>query len=298
MAADSPPRVRLSVPAESTHRTGDGVDLHVVAAGDPADPLVVLLHGFPECWYGWHRQIAPLVEAGFRVLVPDQRGYNASDKPAGVRSYRLPKLVSDVATLVATENRDSAHVVGHDWDTIVAWFLALRRPETVDRLAVVNGPHPGAFLRTLPASPGQLLRSWYVLAMQVPRLPEWLWGRNDLLSALRGLRDSARPGTFSTADLDRYRAAWSQPGARTAMCNWYRALVRHPPKPPFGSVDIPTLVAWGERDPTLVPELAGRSIGYCREGRLERFPRATHWVQHEFPDRLADLLVAHLSGVQ
>jgi pimeloyl-ACP methyl ester carboxylesterase len=282
--------VELDVAAESTVRSVGNVDLHVVVAGDPADPLVVALHGFPECWYGWHRQIAPLVEAGYRVLVPDQRGYNASDKPTGVGAYRIPELVGDVVGLVESEGRESAHVVGHDWGAVVAWSLALSRPGVLDRLGIMNVPHPGAYLRTLAGR--QLLRSWYVLAMQVPGLVESVWQRANL--AERVFRSQAQPGTFTERDLDRYRAAWSQPGARTAMCNWYRALVRYPPLPPFGTVETPTLVIWGEDDAALVSELAGRSLDYCERGRLERFPDATHWVNHEYPDRVADLLVAHL----
>jgi pimeloyl-ACP methyl ester carboxylesterase len=286
------PAVELDTPAESTVRTVNGLDLHVVAAGDPDDPLVVALHGFPECWYGWHRQIPALVEAGFRVLVPDQRGYNASDKPADVRAYRIPVLVEDVVGLVESEGCESAHVIGHDWGAVVAWFLALSRPEIVDRLGIVNVPHPGAYLRTLAGE--QLLRSWYVLGMQVPGLAESWWRRTDL--ADRVFRSQARPGTFTEQDLDRYRAAWDQPGARTGMCNWYRALVRYPPLPPFGRVETPTLIAWGEEDAALVPELAGRSLEYCDRGRLEYFPDGSHWVTHEYPDRVADLLVEHLSG--
>jgi Predicted hydrolases or acyltransferases (alpha/beta hydrolase superfamily) len=284
--------VDLDVPAESTVRRANGVDLHVVAAGDPDDPLVVALHGFPEFWYGWHRQIAPLVEAGFRVLVPDQRGYNASDKPDRVSAYRIQALLGDVAALVESEGRKSAHVVGHDWGAVVAWFLALRRPELLDRLAVVNVPHPAAYLRSLAGE--QLLRSWYILAMQVPGLVESWWRRTDL--AGRVLDSQARPGTFSAVDLDRYRAAWSQSGARTGMCNWYRALVRRPQLPPFGAVETPTLIVWGENDTALVPELADRSLAHCDRGCLERFPDASHWVNHEYPDRVADLLVDHLSA--
>jgi pimeloyl-ACP methyl ester carboxylesterase len=285
------PAVELDVAAESTLRSIGDVDLHVVAAGDPADPLVVALHGFPECWYGWHRQIAPLVEAGFRVLVPDQRGYNASDKPDSVRAYRIPELVGDVVGLVESEGRESAHVVGHDWGAVVAWSLALSRPAMLDRLGIVNVPHPGAYLRTLAGE--QFLRSWYILAMQLPGLAEWWWRRTGL--ADRVFRSQARPGTFTEQDLDRYRAAWSQPGARTGMCNWYRALARYPPLPPFDTVEAPTLVLWGEEDAALVPELAGRSLDYCERGRLERFPDASHWVNHEYPDQVADLLVEHLT---
>jgi pimeloyl-ACP methyl ester carboxylesterase len=286
----------LDVPsAESTRREVNGVELHVVAAGDPADPLVVLLHGFPEFWYGWHRQVRPLVDAGYRVLVPDQRGYARSGKPDAVRAYRRRELVGDVVELVGTEGRESAHVVGHDWGGVVAWDLACRRPDLVDRLGVVNVPHPGAFRWLLPRSPEQLWRSRYVLYLQFPRLAEWAVRRDDFALWVRALRE-ARPGTFTPTDVERYRAAWRSAGAPTAMLNWYRAALRYPDSPSQERVTAPTLVVWGEDDSALVPELARRSLDCCEEGRLERFPRATHWVHHEHPERVADLLVAHLEA--
>ncbi|MEF8841843.1 MAG: alpha/beta hydrolase [Haloarculaceae archaeon] len=282
--------------AESTHREVNGVELHVVTAGDPADPLVVLLHGFPEFWYGWHRQVGPLVDAGFRVLVPDQRGYASSGKPDGVRPYRRRELVRDVVGLVGTEDCESAHVVGHDWGGVVAWDLACRRPDLVERLGIVNVPHPRAFRRLLPRSPEQLWRSRYVLYVQFPRLPEWAVRRGDFALWVRTLRDGARPGTFIPTDAERYRAAWRHESAPTAMLNWYRALPRYPDHPPRERVTAPTVILWGEDDPALVPELARRSLDLCEDGRLERFPRATHWVHHDYPERVANLLVEHLGG--
>ncbi|MFW6376376.1 MAG: alpha/beta fold hydrolase [archaeon] len=282
--------------AESTFRDVNGVRLHVVAAGDPDDPLVVLLHGFPEFWYEWREYVEPLVEAGYRVLVPDQRGYNRSDKPAGVRSYRITRLSRDVTELIESEDRESAHVVGHDWGAAVAWDLALRHPDVVDRLAIVNVPHPTVFERTLKSNRTQLRKSWYVFYFQIPRIPEWLSARDDFRFWVRAMRNGANPGTFSETDFGRYRRAWSRDGAPTAMLDWYRARVRHRENPPRERVSPPTLIVWGERDQALVPELAAKSVEYCDDGRLERFPDATHWVPHEYPDRVADLLLEHLGG--
>ena len=281
--------------AESTRREVNGVDLHVVAAGDTDDPLVVLLHGFPEFWYGWREQVGPLVDAGYRVLVPDQRGYARSGKPGGVRPYRRRELVRDVVGLVGTEGRESARVVGHDWGALVAWDLARRRPDLVDRLGIVNAPHPGAFRRALRSNPEQLWRSRYVLYFQLPRLPE-RWARRDGFAQwVRALRE-ARPGAFTPTDIGRYRAAWGRVGAPRGMLNWYRAAARYPDEPARERVTPPTLVVWGENDRALVPDLARRSLDRCEEGRLERFPDATHWVHHEYPERVTDLLMAHLEA--
>ncbi|WP_049890629.1 alpha/beta fold hydrolase [Natrinema versiforme] len=285
-----------TVTAESTVRTVNGVELHVVAAGDTADPAVVLLHGFPEFWYGWRAQITPLVEAGYRVLVPDQRGYNRSEKPTGVRAYQTPELSADIAALIATEGRETAHVVGHDWGGMVAWDLALRYPETVDRLAIINAPHPVAYRRQLRSNPEQLRRSWYAMGFQLPWLPEIACRYDDHRLLERALRDTAAPGTFSNADLDRYRRAWGRDGALTGMLNWYRAAARYPPRPPTERVDAPTLVIWGEDDAALVSALAIDSAGFCRERRLELLPETSHWAPHEAAEAVTALLCEHFGA--
>ncbi|MDP2497621.1 MAG: alpha/beta hydrolase [Candidatus Palauibacterales bacterium] len=282
--------------AESLRRSVNGVRLHAVAAGEEASPLVVLLHGFPEFWYGWHAYVEPLVEAGFRVLAPDQRGYNLSEKPDRVRDYRLATLTDDIRSLISSEGRDSAFVVGHDWGGVVAWDLALRHPDAVDGLVALNAPHPVVFRKTLTSSLRQLRRSWYMFLFQLPRVPEWLGSRNDFAWLGAMLRRSSREGAFSEEDLERYRAAWRREGAPTGMLNWYRAMFRHPDAPPRRPVEAPTLVLWGDDDMALLPELATRSVDRCEDGRLVRFPDATHWIQHERPDEVTDLILEHLGS--
>jgi len=282
--------------AESTFRRVNGVTLHTVVAGDPDDPLVVLLHGFPEFWYEWSEYVEPLVDAGYRVLVPDQRGYNRSEKPSGLDAYRISELSRDVRGLVATEDRERAQIIGHDWGAAVAWDLALRQPDAVDRLAIVNVPHPTVFERVLKSNPTQLRKSWYMFYFQLPRLPEFLSRRSEFEFMISAMEDGSRPGAFTSTDFGRYRAAWAEDGALTAMINWYRALLRRREKPPRERVESPTLVVWGERDQALVPELATKSLDYCEDGRLETFPDATHWVPHEYPDRVSALLLEHLES--
>ncbi len=207
---------------------GDGVRLHVVTAGDPAGPPVVLLHGFPDFWYGWRRQIGPLAAAGFRVIVPDQRGYNLSDKPPRVADYAISRLASDVAAVLDDLGLARAAVVGHDWGGGVAWLLAARAPERVSRLAVINCPHPLAMQAALEGSWAQLARSWYMFAAQIPGLPELVAKLTDYRFLTRSMQTTTRPGTFTPKDLIRYRRAWAKRGAMTGMVNWYRAAMRHP----------------------------------------------------------------------
>lgn len=297
MAPDSSTNAPLpsTSSAVTTFREVNGVRLHVVAAGDPDDPLVVLLHGFPEFWYEWREYIHPLVEAGYRVLVPDQRGYNRSDRPAGVRSYRIPELSRDIVDLVATEDRRRAHVVGHDWGGAVGWDLALRHPETVDRLAIVNVPHPTVFERGIVSNPRQLWKSRYVFLFQLPRLPERYARRKAYAMFVSTMRNGSLPGTFGETDFERYRRVWAMDGALTAMFDWYRARVRRYETPPREQVRASMLLLWGENDRVLVPELAPKSLDYCSDGTLERFPDATHWLPHERPDQVLDLLVNHIS---
>ena len=285
-----------AVDAASTRRPVNGIDVHVVAAGDATAPLVVLLHGFPEYWYGWRAVIGPLVDAGYRVLVPDQRGYNRSDKPDAVRAYRTSELSRDVVDLIATEGRDAAHVVGHDWGGVVAWDLARRFPEVVDRLAVVNAPHPTAYRRQLLSNPEQLRRSWYAAFFQVPWLPELACRYDGYRLLERALCGTAAPGTFDDAELARYRRAWGREGALTGMLRWYRAAMRYPPRLPSDRVDAPTLVVWGDDDTALVPALAIDSADCCATSRLERLPATSHWVAHEAPDRLCEFLLEHLEA--
>lgn len=263
-------------------------------------PLVVLLHGFPEFWYGWRRQIEPLAAAGFRVLAPDQRGYGLSDKPRGARAYNLEALAGDVVGLLDEAGRERAALVGHDWGALVAWWTAIRHPACVERLAVLNGPHPAAFRRALRRSPRQMLRSWYMGFFQLPVLPEAALRALAPRLLARSLRGRAGPGErggHSAAGADeiaRYREAWARPGAMTAMVNWYRAIFRYrPPVPASLRVRAPVLVIWGARDRYLGKELAKASLAYCDRGELAGVD-ATHWVQHDEPERVNRLLIDFL----
>lgn len=267
------------------------VGLHAVAAGPAGGPAVVLLHGFPEFWYSWHRQIEPLAAAGFRVIVADQRGYNLSSKPSGIASYALTELVSDVIAIADQLGQQKIFLAGHDWGAAVAWSTALLYPRRIAKLVVINVPHPSVMRKFLARSVRQLLRSWYMFFFQLPWLPEAVLSSFDYRISARSLLRSSRAGTFSREDLAQYRAAWSQPGALTAMINWYRALFRFRTKFRDRTVHVPTRILWGELDAFLLSEMAQESMRYCDNAELFTFAHATHWLQHEEANRVSELLV-------
>ena len=286
----------MDAPLETLHFSNSGVNLHAVAAGPKNAPLVVLLHGFPEFWYGWHRQIEPLVRAGFRVVVPDQRGYNQSAKPRGIRSYALAALTSDVLSIADQLGREQIFLAGHDWGAAVAWSVALSHPQRVAKLAVLNVPHPSVMRRYLFGNRRQLRRSWYMFFFQLPFLPETLFAANNFRMGISALSRSSRPGTFSAEDIGQYRNAWSQPGAVTAMLHWYRAAFRFRAHFADRMVRVPALILWGQRDAFLLAEMAEESLRYCTNGELVRFPEASHWLQHEEPARVSEHLVTFFRG--
>ncbi len=259
-----------------------GLGLNVAEAGPASGAPTILLHGFPEFWYGWRHQIGPLAEAGLRILAPDQRGYGLSDKPSGVQAYHLDRLAADVLALADAYGFGTIRLVGHDWGGIVAWWLASRHPDRIARLAILNAPHPvivGAYMRH---HPGQWLRSSYVGLFQIPGLPERLLTADRCRALRRALTNSSRPGAFAADDLDRYVEAWLRPGAMTAMLNWYRALVRLPRATP-PRVRVPTLILWGRQDTALQPGLAEASLAFCDAGRIRWYDQASHWLAHEEP---------------
>jgi pimeloyl-ACP methyl ester carboxylesterase len=267
------------------------IELHAVASGPSDGPVVILLHGFPEFWYSWHKQISPLAAAGFRVIVPDQRGYNKSSKPRGAGSYALSHLTSDVLAVADQLTQNRIFLAGHDWGAAVAWSVALLHPQRVAKLAILNVPHPSVMRRYLNANRRQLRRSWYLFFFQLPWLPEAAFSAFDFRLSVRSLVRSSRPGTFSQEDLAQYRAAWSQPGALTSMINWYRASMRHRTKFPDSTVHVPTRILWGERDAFLLAEMAHDSLRYCDSAELYTFASASHWLQHEEPARVSELLI-------
>ena len=269
----------------------NGISLHTAIAGPGDGEPVFFLHGFPEAWFGWEAQIGPLVKAGFRVIAPDQRGYNLSDKPAGVASYRMAVLVEDILGLATALGHERFFLAGHDFGAMVAWNLAMRAPERLKRLAIANVPHPAVMQRYLRSHLSQMLKSWYAFFFQLPGLPERAVRANNWRFLI-----SAMPDDLKAEERDRYREAWAQPGAMTGMINWYRATLRRSPKARISSIiEAPTLVLWGQRDPHISYEMAPLSVELCEDARLVTFPDATHWVLHDKAGEVSDLLIEHFS---
>ena len=265
------------------------VRLHYVEAGE--GPLVVLLHGFPEFWYGWRLQITPLADAGFRVVAPDMRGYNLSSRPKGVKAYETDQLTADIRGLIQECGSKSAQLVGHDWGGSVAWATAMEYPEVVDRLAILNAAHPRKLSEGLH-HPSQLRKSWYFFFFNLPELPESVV-HADHWHFFRHFLHDAHPA-YTPEEIDRYIEAWSQPGAATGMINYYRSSVRTSPKKAkeaLRPISAPTLVIWGQGDHYLRPELAEPEHDDVPNlDHVERLPDASHWVHHDEAERVNQLL--------
>lgn len=283
-----------------THRRIDvgELSLHVALAGDPEAPLVVLLHGFPEFWWSWRYQIPALVQAGFRVAAPDLRGYNLSDQPQAIADYSLAHLTADVDGLIYALGHEKAHVVGHDWGAAVAWDFAMHYPRRLDRLAILNVPHPVVMLKALRTSPRQLRKSWYIFFFQLPHLPELFVQQNDYAS----LRKSLAAGRLVRPlpeEIDPYIDAAKRADGLRGGLNYYRAMVRglrarmreRAPR-----IESEVLVLWGERDLFLGSELAVPPAKLVPHARVEFLPEASHWVQVDSPGRVNSLLVPFLKG--
>lgn len=276
-----------------------GIKLHAVAAGPADGPVVILLHGFPEFWKSWSRQIPPLARAGYRVIVPDQRGYNRSDKPPKIADYRLELLAEDVICILDHLGVRQAFIAGHDFGATVTWWLLTFHPERFKAAVILNVPHPLVMQRRLRTSFGQMRKSCHMFFFQLPVVPERWFARNDCSAGLRLLVTTSRSGTFSREDLADYKRAWSVPGALRPMINWYRAAFRFalPRRTPAQwRVSVPVLVLWGEQDVFLSTEMARESLDFCADGICVLLPGVSHWIPHEEPARVTEELIRQFSA--
>ena len=260
------------------------INLHYVSQG--TGELMLMLHGFPEFWYSWRHQITKFSDR-CRVVAPDLRGYNDSDKPQDLAAYDMSELIADVKGIVGGLGYDSCVLVAHDWGGAIAWNFAYTYPQMVQKLIVLNIPHPALFAKGL-RTPQQLLKSWYIFAFQIPWLPEFLFQLNDYQAIKNAFVEMAIDKTaFPTEDLIAYRDAAAKPGALTAMINYYRQAFKSlfsTQQPQWDILQVPTLTIWGESDTALGKELTYGTEEYVSDWRVRYIPNCSHWVQQEQPE--------------
>ena len=262
----------------------NGIRMRFIESGEGTP--VVFLHGFPDFSFSWRHQFPALSSAGFRCIAPDLRGYNETEKPARVRDYAMPELVADVAAFIDQIAHGAAHVVGHDWGGIIAWYLAMMHPDRVRKLVILNAPHPARFRREL-RSGAQLLRSWYAAFFQLPVLPELVLSSFHFALLKRAAARNAH-------EREIYEEALSQPGGPTAALNYYRAAFRDmlAGRNPDTAQPIaaPVLVLWGERDRALGPRLLDGLDGLVDRLEIIRFADVGHWPHIDAADRVNEEL--------
>lgn len=270
----------LEGPWKHEYIISNGVKLHYVTQGE--GPLMLMLHGFPEFWYSWRHQI-PEFAKDHKVVALDLRGYNDSDKPQDAGSYTMDELLLDVEGVLQGLGYDRCILVGHDWGGAIAWCFTSAYPQYVEKLIILNMPHPAKFregLRTLE----QLQRSWYVFLFQLPWLPEFLleWGSYRAIGTM--LRETAvHKEAFSTQDLEAYKDAAAKRGALTAMLNYYRNLFPGMLEQEWEPIMVPTLLIWGENDVALNKDLTHGTEAYVPNLRIHYIANSGHWVQQEQP---------------
>jgi pimeloyl-ACP methyl ester carboxylesterase len=272
----------------------NGIQIHYVTQGEGTP--VILLHGFPEFWIAWRHQI-PALAKHFQVIVPDLRGYGQTERPSKVADYNISLLAADIECLIKALGFENAHIIGHDWGGAIAWNLALQYPEVVDRLVVLNSPHPVIFSKALRSNFRQILKSWYIFFFQLPHIPELIF-RMNTQNMIRGLlrNSTIQKDTFSDTDIEHYVKALNEPGAMTAALNYYRAAFRKRNSiTRVKKIDAPTLLIWGEKDIAL-----GKELTYDMESlftgpfSIEYILNCGHFVNEEQPELVNHLLMDHL----
>lgn len=279
----------------------NNIRLHVVQAGPADGEVVMFLHGFPEFWYAWHHQVDYFSKQGYRVWAPDQRGYNISEKPTDIDAYTLDKLADDVVGLIKQSGQERISLVGHDFGGVVAWWVALKYPHLLKKLAILNTPHPIVMTKALRTERSQLLKSWYIFALQIPGIPEQLLRLINFAILIETMKRTSKPGTFSKSDYAAYRAAWGYSRSLKSMLHWYRALVqkqRYLVRPDSYEVQVPTLILWGKDDSFFSLDMAQPSVDLCIDGQLVLFDDTTHWIQHEKPAQVNQHLHDFFAGKQ
>lgn len=264
-----------------------GVTLHYVSKGSSDQPLMLFVHGFPECWFTWRYQLK-YFSKDYRVVAIDQRGYGLSSKLPNISDYKVELLARDVADIVEQLGYKSCVLVGHDWGAIVSWTVAMFYPHLIDKLIIMNVPHPAAFRNNISIK--QLRRSWYMFFYQVPIIPELLFESNDfeLLERIFFTKQAGliNKNNMTLDDLEVFKYTFSQKGTAKAAINYYRALFRNQKDELQAQITVPVLIVWGCQDSAIGEELADASQKYCNNVQLKKIRNATHWVQQDAPDEV------------
>ncbi|HZA32245.1 MAG TPA: alpha/beta fold hydrolase [Propionibacteriaceae bacterium] len=278
----------MTNPGRVDEFSNDGLRFRVRDVGPLDGQLIIALHGFPQTSTSWEAVGRRLAEAGNRVLAFDQRGYSPAARPREVSAYRVDRLAGDVLALADAVEVDRFHVVGHDWGGGVAWYLGAHHADRLHTLTAVSTPHLRALLAAMPK--GQALRSWYMLWFQLPWLPEFVLRVRDGAIASWTLR---RAGARNPSEAVRLL---SDQGAATGAINWYRGL-RVPGARPYGTVAVPTLYVWSDRDPALGRRAAVDTRRWVTGPyRFEILRGVSHWIPEERPDELADMIIGHINS--
>ncbi|MBT1704696.1 alpha/beta fold hydrolase [Chryseosolibacter indicus] len=270
-----------------TFNHANGITLHCSEEGEGNKEAIIFLHGFPEYGGAWKKQLDFMASVGYHAIAPDQRGYNMSSKPEGVKAYIIDNLVADIVALIGTRK---VFLVGHDWGGCVAWEVAIRHPSLLKKLVILNMPHPAVMLHEVKTNPKQMIKSWYQALFQLPVLPELLLKVFNFKFLERSLLNTSIKGTFDSEDLTRYKHAWQQPNALTSMLHWYRAFKYYKSTNDV-TVNVPTLIIWGKKDQFLSAEMAEKSKDHCANGKLVMLQDATHWLHHEKTEKVNKLIL-------
>jgi len=284
----------------------NSIRMHYATSGN--GPLILFAHGFPEFWYAWRQQLSEFGR-DYQAVAPDLRGYNLTAKPEGVENYRVRHLIEDLRALAAHLSAERFVLVGHDWGGAVAWGFALAHPELLEKLVIVNAPHPGVFARELHSNPAQRQASQYMRMFCTPEAEQILAQNNYQYLQDIVLAHGLKRGYFNEADQQAYLEAWSQPGALTGGLNYYRASRLVPAGPGTAlpasepaldrealTVRVPTMVIWGERDTALLPGNLDGLEQFVPDLTVRRIPDANHWVVHQKPDLINSYLREFLSA--
>lgn len=266
--------------------------LHYKFAGNSSNETIIFLHGFPEFWYSWRKQLDHFSEK-YHVVAPDMRGYNKSLKPKRVGDYKIDSISKDIIELLKHLGKEKVILAGHDWGAAIAWHLALLHEEQFSKVIILNVPHPYVFRKKLFTNIRQFSKSWYIFFFQLPFLPHRILGKSNFQRGTEMLVSSSQEGSFTEEDLEKYKAAWANENSMKYMIMWYKAMLRYSwnmSQYRNKKVNIPLKIIWGKNDIALVPEMANESLQYCEQGELTYLEEATHWVQHDEPKKVIQLM--------